>query len=150
MAEPRTWSSRLLPGLSPRVQARLLPVAETFCFAEGETVFREGEAARYLYILKSGRIAIEIHVPSKGRRPVLTVHPGEVFSWSALVEPYIETASARAAEPSEVLAFKGEVLSALCSEDTALGLELYRTIAKLVSDRLTATRLQMVNIFAVA
>lgn len=137
-----------LTNLSPRVQEKLLALSELFCFEPGDTIFHEGDPSLYLYIVKTGHVAIEIHVPSKGRRSISTVGPGDLFSWSALVEPRLETAAARAVEATEVLGIKGGALMDLCREDTELGFELYRTLAEVITARLIASRLQCLNIFA--
>ena len=115
----------------------------------GTTIFREGDHSQYLFIIKSGQVVLEISVPPKGRRAILTVGPGEMFSWSALVEPRIENASARPSVDTEVLRVDGETLMKLCEEDSALGFEVYRTLAKVISSRLIATRLQFLDVFQV-
>lgn len=150
MAEQTPWLGGFLATLSPRVREKLLAMTETFRFAEGSTIFREGDSSLYLYIVKTGRVAVDVHVPSKGRRPIMTVEPGEVFSWSALAEPYVETASARTVEETEVLGIKGESLMSLCRQDTEVGFELYRSLTAVISTRLLATRLQLLDMFALA
>ncbi len=149
MAEQISWYGSFLAGLSPRVQERILALAESFKYGAGEVIFQEGDPSLYLYILKSGRVAIEVHVPSKGRRTLLTAGPGDVFSWSALVEPRIETASARAVEETEVLGIKGGALMDMSREDCALGFEIYRALSEIITARLIATRLQLLDVFAV-
>jgi CRP-like cAMP-binding protein len=89
-----------------------------------------------------------VHIPSKGRRTIPTAGPGNVFSWSALVEPRIETASARAVEDTEVLGIKGGALMDLCREDCSLGFEVYRSPAEVITAHLTATRLQWLDVYA--
>ncbi|MBI1750566.1 MAG: cyclic nucleotide-binding domain-containing protein [Acidobacteria bacterium] len=148
MSEQSSWFGSFLAKLSPRVREKLLSHARAFRYLDGEAIFREGDPSLYLYILKHGRVAIEIHVPSKGRQTILTVGPGDIFSWSALVEPRIETASARAIEEVEVLGIKGGELTDLCLEDSELGFELYRALAEVITARLVATRLQLLDVFA--
>jgi len=149
MAEQISWHGSFLASVSPRVQERILSLAETFKYGAGEVIFQEGDPSLYLYILKSGRVAIEVHVPSKGRRTLLTAGPGDVFSWSALVEPRIETASARAVEETEALGIKGGALMDMSREDCALGFEIYRALSEIITARLIATRLQLLDVFAV-
>ena len=145
MPEPTLWQASFLARFSPRVQQKMLSLAESFTFAPGETIFREGDPSLCLYLMKSGRVAIEVHIPARGARTVLTVGPGELFSWSALVEPRVETASARALEQTEVLRIKGGTLMDVGQEDPEFGLELYRTLAEVISARLVATRLQLLD-----
>jgi CRP-like cAMP-binding protein len=151
MVEQTSWYGGFLESLAPRVREKLLSRAVSFRSMRGKTIFHEGDPSLYLYIVKSGKIAIEAHLPSKGARTNLTIStvgPGDVFSWSALVEPHIETAGARAVEESEVLGIEGGTLMELCCEDADLGFEIYRTLTQVMSARLIATRLQLMDIFA--
>lgn len=148
MVEQTSWYGSFLASLSPRVREKLLSLASSFRYMEGETIFREGDPSLYLYIVKTGKVALEIHVPSKGYRTTMTVGPGDIFSWSALVEPRIETAGARAVEEIEVLGIKGGALMDLSREDTQLGFEIYRSLTEAITARLIATRLQVLDIFA--
>jgi len=148
MPEQNHWFGSFLADLSPRVQEKLLSMGEPFQYSEGETIFHEGDPSLYLYIVKTGQVAIEVHVPSKGRRSIMTAGPGDLFSWSALVEPRLETASARATQPTEALGVKGGALMDLCREDAEFGFELYRALAEVIGSRLIATRLQLLDVFA--
>jgi CRP-like cAMP-binding protein len=148
MAEQTHWLGAFLAHLSPRVQEKLLALGETFHYPAGQSIFHEGDPSLYLYIVKSGQVAIEVHIPSKGRRTIMTAGPGDLFSWSALVEPRLETASARAVDETEALGIKGGGLMDLCREDPALGFEVYHELAEVISARLIATRLQLLDILA--
>jgi CRP-like cAMP-binding protein len=148
MAEQTHWLGSFLAHLSPRVQEKLLELGEAFRYSEGQTVFHEGDPSLYLYIVKSGQVAIDVHIASKGRRSIMTAGPGDLFSWSALVEPRLETASARAVEETEALGIKGGALMDLCREDTGLGFEVYHELAEVISARLIATRLQLLDMLA--
>lgn len=147
MADQTHWFGSFLANLSPQAREKLLTLGETFRYAAGEAIFQEGAPSLYLYIVRSGQVAIELHVPSKGRRVIMTAGPGDVFSWSALVEPRIETAAARAIEDTEAVGIKGGALMDLCREDPAFGFELYRALAEVISARLIATRLQLLDVF---
>lgn len=135
----------LLARFSHPVQEKLLGLSEPFHFAAGQVIFEEGSPSLYLYLVKSGRVTIEVHFPAWGRREILTLGPGELFSWSALVEPRLETASARALEETEVLGIKGGALMDLCREDPEFGFQLYRTLAEVITDRLVSTRRQLLE-----
>lgn len=99
-------------------------------------------------MVKSGRVALEITLASRRRLILTTVEPGGIFSWSALSQARVETASARALEDTDVLAMKGEVLRALCSGDPEVGCEIYRNLTEVISARLAVTRLQALDISA--
>lgn len=149
MTELASWYGSFLAKFSPRVQEKLLSAAENFQFKAGQDIFREGDSSLYLYIVKSGRVAVELHVPSKGRRTIFTAGPGDVFDWSAVVEPRLATASVRAVEDTEALGLKGGALMDFCREDCELGFELYRAVTEVIAARLIATRLQLLDVFSV-
>jgi len=150
MAEQTPWYSSFLANFSPRVREKLLSTAQQFEYKAGQDLFHEGDPSLYLFVVKTGHVAVELHVPSKGRRTILTASAGDVFGWSALVEPRIETASARAVEDATVYAMKGGELMDICREDPQLGFELYRALAEVIMARLIASRLQLLDVFAVA
>lgn len=144
-----SWHAGFLACLSPQYRTKLLGVAQAFRFPKDAVVFREGDPSLYLYIVKTGHVALEVSMPGRGRATLTTVGPGDVFSWSAVVEPRIETATARAMEDVEVVGVKSGVIQDLCWEDLEMGVELYRTLAEVISARLTATRLQVLDVYAV-
>jgi CRP/FNR family transcriptional regulator, cyclic AMP receptor protein len=138
---------RLL-DISPRSRDKLLSVARSLRFEEGAFIFREGDHALNLYVLVDGEVAIDAHIPPRGTTTVMTVEPGEWFGWSAMIEPRIETAAARALCSTEVLAMKGGALMDFCREDHEFGFELYRSLSVVIAERLLATRLQLLDMFA--
>jgi CRP-like cAMP-binding protein len=137
-----------LHSLSPSSQKKLLSHAEILHYERDEVIFRQNDPSLYLCLVRTGSVAIEVHVPTRGFRRILTLGPGEVFSWSALIEPRHETATARAMESTEVFAIKGGLLIDRCLEDCPLGYEIYKALADVISTRLKATQLQMLDVFA--
>lgn len=135
-----------LMQLSPQSRELVLGIAQEVHFDEGETIFREGDHARNLYVLLDGEVSVETNAPPRGSIVINTIGPGEWFSWSALLEPWIETATCRAIEPSDALAIRGGALMDLCRDDTKLGFEVYRMLASVVARRLVATTLQLVDL----
>ena len=148
MAEQKWGYGNFLDKFSPRVQEKLLALAELFQFKAGQDIIGEGDPSLYLYIVKSGRVAVEILVPPKGRCMLRTGDAGDMFSWSALVEPRLATAAVRAVEDTEAFGIRGGVLMDECRKDCELGFELYRALTEVIASRLNATRLQLVNVYA--
>jgi len=145
VTEKDLWRDNFLSRFSPPVQEKLLALSEPFHFTAGQTIFDEGAPSLYLYVVKTGRVAIEAHIRAWGSRLITTLGPGELFSWSALIEPRIETASARALEDTEVVRVKGGALMDACREDAQFGFQLYRTLAEVITDRLVSTRHQLLG-----
>ena len=60
-------------GLEPKHLEKLASIAKEVPFAEGETLFHEGDLDDEVYLIQEGQVAIEIHVPGRGRVTILTV-----------------------------------------------------------------------------
>jgi CRP/FNR family cyclic AMP-dependent transcriptional regulator len=143
------WQAGFLDKFSPPIREKLLSLAEGFRFKAGKDIISEGDFSDYVYILKSGRVAVEINMPPKGRRTIRTGEAGDMISWSALVQPHRATASLRAVQDTEALGIKGELLIVEAHKDCQLGFELYRALTEVIAGRLSATRLQFVNVYAI-
>ena len=144
-----TEQGGFLDKFSPQVREKILSLSEAFQFKAGQDIVVEGDFSQYVYIIKSGRVAVEVHMPPKGRRTIRTGEAGEMISWSALVEPHRATASLRAVQDVEALGIKGELLIVESHKDCQLGFELYRALTEVIAGRLNATRLQFVNVYSV-
>jgi len=135
--------------LKPAHFEKMAEIASVHTFPEGGEVFREGDREDRLYVVFEGRVAIDILVPHRGRVPILTAEPLDMFGWSSVTPVIrIRTASARAVLPSIVIGFDSEALRKLCEEDHELGYLIMLRIAYIIAGRLMATRLQLLDMFA--
>ena len=116
--------------------------------AAGEFLFREGRANHNLYLVRRGLVALEMQVPQRGAVRILTVGPGEMVGWSALLDQGRMTASAIAIEDTEVVVSPADRLQELCATNAEFGYHLMRQMADALSKRLVATRLQLLDLFA--
>jgi CRP-like cAMP-binding protein len=119
-------------------------------YRKGETIFKEGDEAKELYVLLDGRVALEMEVRPMPDRPsiptaVEVATEGETLGWSALVEPYVYTLSARCMANCRVLAINGDMLRGVMADDLILGYELMKRLTKTISLRLAHTRLRLVS-----
>ena len=135
-------------GLPAETQDRLAAIGRVQHVASGTELLHEGEIAEEFGILLSGRIALRMLVPERGMVTILTVEPGDVIGWSAIVPPHRSTSTVVAIEPIEVLVFDGAALRAALRTDHALAATLYPRVLQTVSRRLSATRLQLLDLFA--
>ena len=114
----------------------------------GEIVFREGSISDSLYLVSHGRLALEINVPKRGAVRILTVGAGELAGWSALIGERKMTTSAIAVAESDLVVTSAKKLHKLCEANSEFGYLLMHRMAKAVSNRLVATRLQLLDLFA--
>jgi CRP/FNR family transcriptional regulator, cyclic AMP receptor protein len=116
-------------------------------FAAGDQLFREGTPADRFFLIREGAVALEIEAPGRGTLVIETLHPGEVVGWSWLFEPYRWEFDARSREPTRVVGFDGACLRGKCEADHELGYQLMRRFAASLTERLQATRLQLLDVY---
>ena len=135
-------------GLNPRWIADIAACAHDDFLPAGAHLFREGAPAEKCYLLRDGAIALEVTTPGRGAIVIETLHAGEVVGWSWLFPPHRWQFDGRAVEPTRAIAFDGTCLRAKCDADHALGYELMRRFAAVAVERLQATRLQLLDVYA--
>ncbi len=143
-------STELFGGLEAGHLGKVADMCRGTSHRKGETIFKEGDEAKELYILMDGRVVLEMEVCPVPDRPsiptaVEVVTEGETLGWSALVEPYVYTLSARCVANCRVLTINGDMLRRVMTDDTILGYELMKRLAKIISLRLAYTRLRLTS-----
>lgn len=130
------------------VLAKLSRLASVARFSSGVEFFHEGAKNSNFYLLRSGHVALEVYVPGRGRVRILTLGPGEMLSWSAVVGEATMTASAVALTDVEAITIPGPLLAKTCEVDCEFGYQIMRRLAETLAQRLSATRLQLLDLFA--
>jgi CRP-like cAMP-binding protein len=139
----------VLDRLSAPVSGRLASLARPVDFETGSIVLREGVDTPFLGAILSGRVALRLRVPELGDRiTIVTIEPGELIGWSAVVHPFRATVDAVATEPTRLLAIDAAALRALLATDAELAAELLPLILESVSDRLGASWQQLLDMYA--
>ena len=113
----------------------------------GTVVVREGTPCDSLGVVISGVIALRLAVPGSPDRTLLTVHAGDVFGWSAVLPRPIATSTGVAIVPSSAITFDGPALRASLAVDCELASALYERLLVSVARRLTATRMQLLDVY---
>lgn len=117
-------------------------------FQAGAFVFRTGEEATHFYVLRQGKVALEIYAPQRPPIMIETLEKGEMLGWSWLIPPYRWQFDARALEPIRALAIDGKCLRGKCDENHDLGYELLKRVTSIMYQRLQATRMQLLDVYA--
>jgi CRP/FNR family cyclic AMP-dependent transcriptional regulator len=123
--------------------------AQNARFEDDEYVLREGDRADQFYFIREGLVSVELMVPQKGRVTLQTVGAGDVLGWSWVAPPYRWHFDARALRKTSALAFDGKCLRQKCEQDHDLGYEMLKRFASIVTERLDATRLQLLDVYGV-
>lgn len=132
----------------PHQVERLAAIARQVAFAADQVVFREGDECPDFYLIARGRVALEMALPGASVLRIQTLGDGDEFGWSALIMGRGKHFQARALEPVSTLAFDGGQLLQACQDDPAFGFGLMYRLLRIVSERLHATRLQLIDTYS--
>jgi CRP-like cAMP-binding protein len=113
----------------------------------GTAVVREGDPCAGLGLVTQGRIALRMNVPGGADRTLITVEQGDLFGWSAILPGAIATATGVAVVDSAAILFERERLLAALAADCELRSAVYDWVLGAVVRRLTATRLQLLDLY---
>ncbi len=139
-----TRAYRLLSELDPPQLRKLLPLAEEKEYNTGSLIFREGDKSSFLHLIVSGEVALEMMIDGQAVR-VQTLQAGEAMGWSALSAESHTHFQARALSPISTVAFPSERIREACDRDPEMGYALMKRLLELVTERLDATRMQLVS-----
>ena len=117
-------------------------------FAAGERPFDEGGVADMFWLIEQGSVALDMRVPGRGDQIVETLSPGTVLGWSWLHPPYRWHFGAVARLATTAIAFDAASVRRRCDADPAFGYALLRLFTPLITERLQATRLRLLDLYA--
>jgi len=127
-------------GMDAKHLEAVAEAASMVKFNAGATLFQEGEPADRLFLITHGSVALEAHDLADGTVPVQELEAGSVLGWSWLFPPFAWHLQARAIEPTEAVAVNGGHLLATAERDPKFGYDLMKRVARVVIQRLQATR----------
>lgn len=146
MSESKAVQLRQSPLLREIAEEHLEKLAE-ICreveFPARHTVFEEYEPAKAVYVVVSGEISLALCDPKKSCRQIATVRSGELLGWSPLVGRARLYDTARTVTSVKALEFDGIRLMQFCETHPSFGFALMQRVAQTLSERLSATRLQL-------
>ena len=133
-------------GLDPATTDLLAGCAVNIHLRADEPLFQQGTPADHFYLLRHGRIAIEVRTP--GHPMVLdTVEDGDVVGWSWVVPPYLWTFDGCASTDLSAVAFDAVCLRAKCLTHPLLGYDLMMRFVQLMNQRLQSARIRLIDLY---
>ena len=141
---------RLFEGLDDGALKEVAELCHERRYDEGAICFVQGRKATELHLCRSGRvdIIVRLQVPWGIEVTVHTVNGGEILGWSALVEPYIYTASAKCAERTTDICINASDLMNFLKRKPHIGYQVMTDLSAVVSSRLIETRLKLAKAVA--
>jgi CRP-like cAMP-binding protein len=117
-------------------------IAEREAFAQGDVLFRSGDAARHLFILAQGEV--KIAMDDSDKRVYTGSRVGEAFGWGSLIDRDTYGGNAICATPVVVLKLERDRLLKLLNSDTESGYLFFKHLSRALGGRLIQAYQQMV------
>ncbi len=126
--------AELFKGVSERVLTEIANEGEELTLEAGATLFDAEDDAPHIYELVEGSvdlIMLEKHIVH------LTVsRTGQIFGWSALVEPYTRTATAKCTSQTKVIKMSRDSIERAIERHPHEGLAILKNLTRIIAERL--------------
>jgi CRP/FNR family transcriptional regulator len=117
-------------ALSDRELSKILSIAGVKKYGEGQLVFAKEDLGNNFFVVKSGRIKIFTTVGSDKRKTFAFLKKGDFFGEMSLLGCKTRSASAQAAEDSELYVISKKNFNRLVLENPDFSLKLLHTLAE--------------------
>ncbi|GGN80043.1 hypothetical protein GCM10011579_065150 [Streptomyces albiflavescens] len=146
MSAPPT--SSMLRALPTEHQQRLMRIAREVSFREGTRLFEEGGRADRFWIIRTGSVDLDMHVPGRKAAVIETLHHNDLVGWSWLFAPHSWHLGAETTTPVRAYEFDAAAVRAMCQDDPALGMAVANWVGKILAHRLQAARTRLLDLYA--
>ena len=118
-----------------------LPSCREASYQAEEVIFRAGDEAKNLCILKDGQVNLVMEVPQKPDKTasfvvIDRITTGDFFGWSALVGPHLYVMLAICRKPSHVVVISGAELISLFESNYHIGYRIFQDLSRIIGIRL--------------
>lgn len=145
--EPIVAELPLFKGLKPEHIKLISGCASNARYDAGTFVGREGHPADKFWVLREGRMALQIHAPGRGPLTILTLGENDAVGWSWLVPPYQLRFDIHVVQTTRALVFDGKCLRGKFANDPELGYEMMQRFSSMILRRLDAMSLQLLDLY---
>ena len=128
--------AELFKGIASHIIDEIAELVSEEAFPLGHVIFQKGDFADSLFILEEG----EINITIQGRKSISfqVNQSGNIFGWSALVEPNQYTATAECVKESKVIKIDGDRLIRIFEKHPSEGMTVMKRLAGVVATRLVS------------
>ncbi len=134
-------------GLSAGSLDRLASLAASVEMPAGQRIFEEGEHASRLWLIRTGRVVLDLRVPGRARLIVETLGPGDELGLSWLSPAPQWQFGACAQLPVSAFELPSAGVVELCEADNELGYQLTRRLLSTAISRLQAARIRILDLY---
>lgn len=129
----------IFEGLSKGNLKRFEHILHRRTYAEGESIFREGDAGSAMYIIEDGEVVLEI---GKSRQEISRLQNGDFFGEIALFADQPRSASAVAVRETHIFGFSQHDLIGLLETHPKIGINVVLKLTRIIADRLHRATLE--------
>jgi CRP/FNR family transcriptional regulator, cyclic AMP receptor protein len=133
-----------LHGMSAGQLGVLAEVAHDVKFPARYRLFEDGGTATRFWLIQSGHVSLDLHVPGEGPVVIERIGMGELLGWSWLFPPYRWAFGAVTVTPVEAFEFDAAAVRERCRTDPGLGYEFNQRITRVLANRLQAARMRLI------
>jgi CRP/FNR family transcriptional regulator, cyclic AMP receptor protein len=134
-------------SLPEKFTHELIKISVKESFKSDTFLFKEGEQAESFYILLSGQINLEMHVPAHHPLIIQSLKAGDILGWSWLYAPKKWTYDAHCPIEGEYLKVNGLLLEKLFEQNPEWGYPFMRQFSGMLKERLKAARMQLIDVY---
>ncbi|MEV6025773.1 cyclic nucleotide-binding domain-containing protein [Streptomyces sp. NPDC052036] len=143
-----TSATTMTAALPVEHRERLMQIARHVSFPEGTRLFEEGRHADRFWIVRTGTVALDLHVPGR-RAPVIeSLGHGELVGWSWHFTPHVWQLGAEAMTPVRAYEFDAVTVRAMCDADPEFGRAIAVWVGRVLAHRLHAARTRLLDLYA--
>ncbi|GHK05055.1 cyclic nucleotide-binding domain-containing protein [Streptomyces sp. NPDC003753] len=146
MNAPPTTS--MLRALSLRHRERLMRTAREVSFPQGTRLCEEGGRADRFWIIRSGTVDLDLHVPGRRAAVIETLGHDELLGWSWLFGPHAWHLGAETTTPVRAYEFDAAAVRSMCQDDPVLGFAVAQWAGCILSHRLGSERTRLLDLYA--
>lgn len=143
-----TSTTTLAAALPTEHRTRLTSLAREVSFDVGARLFEEGRRADRFWIIKTGTVALDLHVPGRRAAVIESLGHGELVGWSWHFPPYVWQLGAEATSPVRAYEFDADAVRKLCDEDPEFGRAVAVWVGRVVAHRLQSARIRLLDLYA--
>jgi CRP-like cAMP-binding protein len=143
-----TPTPTMLRALPSEHRERLMHLAREVSFPQGTRLFEEGARADRFWIIRSGRVELDMHVPGRRAAVIENLGHDELVGWSWLFAPYVWHLGAEATTPVRAYEFDAVAVRSMCRDDPALGNAVGQWVGQVLAHRLHASRTRLLDLYA--
>jgi CRP-like cAMP-binding protein len=138
----------MLRALPSDHRQRIMRIAREVSFPQGTRIFQEGASADRFWIIRTGSVELDTHVPGRRTTVVETLGHDELVGWSWLFPPHVWHLGATATTPVQAYEFDAMAVRSLCQDDPALGQAVTQWVGEVLAHRLRTTRTRLLDLYA--